>query len=756
MIGRLLSACAIAALCAAPAYGQELQTSDLNDGVHIEHFRVVVNGVQIADDAAVYLGDDETVYVSEDDLAAWQLKRPPKLTFQRNGLAYYGLQTDAQLATSYDRGQHELEIVAPRSAFIGQAAAGPPNIAPGRGAFLNYTLMRQSGSYDLYLAGRTGVFRMRYLSTAGVDGLEFHRGQTNWFRLDPVRHTVLSIGEGTSGDNWLGTNASFAGIHFASEYTSDPNYLAHGTLSVSGSAEMPSLLEIFIDNILVLRVDVRQGPFTVRDLPASAAHSDIVMVLTDATGNKTIQIARPTVDADFVAKGRTIYAFDAGIGEHNGNLKNTFYRGGVFEGAIRTGLTNRITGEVFAESIAGENFIDAGADVRLGSDQTLGFRIGGGNKRHAGQYRLNLHRGKFQLSEQFAYSSLRAEPIEGLDLGDVARLSENTDFSVTFSRRWSMGLRLDRSRDNQGSNSSSGAMRISYQSEGGVRIDVSPLYDFTHHLMSGNMSLSFAVARDRRVTERSAVTQQNQASAALEYRKDSSDPNDPISYEAQVSANQSQDRNFSIRDEMPWSSGSFRFQQQNGTRIYEPEISGAIAFVGSRFYALRTISSSESFGVVHLPGLKNVRVSVNSSLEGRTNSRGDLLLKRLSPWRDNTITVSEEDVPLNLNIRDPLHVFPASASPLDVTIPIVSRGGFIIEVVDESGAPLTPGSRLATAGTSYIVGYGGRSYITGVSSGSQQLTGSTATGACTVDVTVPAGLDDIPNLGRHVCRRLGR
>ncbi|MBV8688888.1 MAG: fimbrial biogenesis outer membrane usher protein, partial [Candidatus Eremiobacteraeota bacterium] len=639
MMMRTLLACALFLTCTTSALAQELTTNDLNDELHLEHFRVTLNGVQVADSTAVYLANDETVYVSDADLVAWNLKRPQKSTFERNGLAYYGLQTDAQLATSFDRKANELEIVAPASAFVGQRAATSPDLTPGRGAFLNYNQMRENGTYDLYLAGRNGVFRTRYLSTAGAAGLELHRGETYWYRLDPVHHYVLLLGEGTSGDNWLATSAGFAGFHFASEYSTDPTYLGHAPLSVSGVAESPSYLEIFIDNISVYRTNVPQGPFTVRDLPPSAARSDVVMVLTDEQGRKKIEIARPVLDAAFVAKGKTWFAIDAGIGEENRNLKHTYYRHGVFAGAIRHGITNRVTGEIFAESINGENFIDAGPDIRLAPQQTLEFRIGGGNKRHAGQYRLNATRGKFRLSEQFSYSSLKQEPIEGLDLGDIARLSETSELSIDFSPKISVALSLNRSRDNQGSNASLLSMRTSLRADNGLTLDINPFYDFARHLVSANMSLSFSAGANRRVSQRSAITAQNELSSALEYRKDSSDPSDPISYEAQISANQSQDRRLSIGDQLPWATANLRIEEQNHIRVYEPDVSGALAFVGGRVYALPTINSSETFGVVHLPGLRNVRISVNSESIGRTDSHGDLLLKKLSPYRDNTITV---------------------------------------------------------------------------------------------------------------------
>ena len=189
--------------------------------------------------------------------------------------------------------------------------------------------------------------------------------------------------------------------------------------------------------------------------------------------------------------------------------------------------------------------------------------------------------------------------------------------------------------------------------------------------------------------------------------------------------------------------------------LYEPQLQGAFAFLGGHFYALRTIGEKDSIGVVHLPGLKNVRITVDETDVGRTNSRGDFLVQKLSPYRDNVVGISEEDLPLGVNIADPLHVVPAAVSPLSLTFRVLSRGGFTLNVVDETDTPLAAGSELAGSSRSYTIGYDGRAYITGLPAGPQQLS-STANGVpCVVQITVPADVTGIPDIGRQVCRSAG-
>ena len=427
-----------------------------------------------------------------------------------------------------------------------------------------------------------------------------------------------------------------------------------------------------------------------------------------------------------------------------------YYRHGVFAGKFDIGFTNDITGELYAESINGENFIDAGADLRLGENHTLEFRAGAGNKRRSGQVRYDLRRGHFQLREIFGYNSLHADPIEGDDLGVVTQITESTELSIELSRKWTLAFRLDRNRDSEGSNSSLLTTKLRYRINT-FTFDVTPFYDFVKHRTYGNMSVNFAVGVGRRAGMRSSVTAKGETTAAVDYSKQNTEPGDPLSYQAQWSANKSQDRRFSITDDLPWVSANFNFQQQNGQKIYEPQLSGALAFLGGRVYALRTVSSSDSFGMVHVAGLPHAHVTVNDETMGLTDSRGDLLLRRLASFRDNAIGVSAEDVPLSLNVPEPKHVTPANSSPVAVTIPIAAVGSFTFHAVDEKGAPLAAGSELVGDHGKYVVGYGGRVYVAGVGAGPQHFSGTIAGVPCTVQINVPADLGTVPDLGQAIC-----
>jgi outer membrane usher protein len=744
--------CVFALLSAGVAHAQEVGVSDAFDEQYFaEQVSIDLNDVRVCDTCTIYIAGDDAVYVSAADIDAWQLKRSKKAAFERDGERYFGLQSDLNLATSYDRERHELEVVAPNSAFRGQPKARQ-QVTAGHGAFLNYQLSRENNEYTFVSGGPGGVFQTKYLSTAGAGGLEFHRGTTRWLHLDTKRNRAVSIGDDTSDGGWLGISAPFAGVRYLSDYSADPQYVSHAPPTVSGVADAPSLLDVYADNILVLQRYVPEGPFTVYDLPTSAAHSDIVLVLTGPSGAKTYEAARPQYDPNFLGRGFSSFRVDAGVGHQNVNLRGQFYRGLVAQGMVRYGLTDRITSEIFGESINGENFADAGADLLLGSSNTLGFRIGGGNRRHAGEYRLDVRSGSIRFRTKIAYNSQKQEPLSEVDFGNVvAQIADTSGLDVTITPDLQAGFELSRVRTNTGSFQSTLSTRIGYR-RGSLDLSLAPQYDLVTHLTSANIAISIRLLPNETITLDSAISTSGATSSGVEFSKEPLDPADPFTARIKGTYSESQSRSANFTDSMTWGVANVNWEQQSGKSIFEPRLSGALAFVGGGVDPIRYVNEGEAFGVLTTPARSGLGVDVNASPAGTTNARGRLLLRGLSAYRENTVKLQTGNLPIWANVIDPVRVVPEKWSPVDVRIDVASRGGMTFRAVDAQGLPLPVGSEmLGPGGTHFPVGYDGLIYITGLGAGLQQLHGTSAQGVCTIDLAVPANIDDIPDLGTQRC-----
>lgn len=740
-------------LCAAPALAVETVEDNFTDKYHLEHYRVEINDVIYATNVAVYISDEELIYVSDTDLDAWKLKRPLTPSFERGGHRYYGVQTDLNLAASYNRRDGTLEIVAPSSAFRGQPdETKPPPSTPGRGGFFNYDLNQDNQTYDFYAVSQGGIYQLKYQSTTSTE-FRFYRSTLRWFQLDSATHRAISVGDGNTNGGWIGSRIPFAGVRYASDYTTDPTYVSRGAPSVSGFATSPSLLEVYIDNVLAIQRYVPEGPFTVDGLPTSAANSDIVLVLTDQKGVKTTQEARPLYNPTFLGRGFSEFRLDSGIAQQNANLPTQYYRGFVTQADVRYGLTDNITAAVLGETINSKNFADVGADVLLAKDNTFGFRIGTGNIRRASEYRLNLQSGKVTFTEVYGLNSQTTPSIESTDSNNtIQNLSEQSSLNFPIGEKWTFQLSLNRGRSNQGADQSNVANQIS-TSIGKFNVSVTPMYNFISRKYSANANVNLQLDRGHSLSATSAVDESGQTSGAVTWRKSPVDPDDPITMSVKLTAAQSQDKQFEIEDAMPWAVASFNYQQQFGRSIYNPQLKGALALVGGNLYALQTIGEGESFGVLQIPGVSNARVKVNGSDAGTTNGQGWLFLRGLQPYRENTIDVNPADLPISYNLQDPIEVVPRKSAPIRVTTLVASRGGFTFVALDKNGVPLPAASVITSGNGRYPVGYGGRVYAGGLAPGTAHLYGTAADGqSCVIEIIVPKDTTTIPDLGTTTCR----
>jgi outer membrane usher protein len=735
-----------------PAFvvAQENIEDSFSNDYHLEGYRVAVNDVVVAKNAAVYIGNDETVYVSDDELDAWNLKHPRTPAFERDRHAYFGLQTDLALATTFNREEGTLEIVAPPTAFRGEPGTQRPELTPGRGAFMNYNLNALRQRYDMYAVSQGGIYQLSYIGMTDTQ-FAFRRSVLRWLQFDQTNHTAIVVGDSTSNGGWLGTSVTYGGIHYATDYTTDPQWVARQPPTVSGYANAPSLLEVYINNVLEIRRSIPEGPFTVSDLPIWAANSDIVLVLTDALGHKTVLQERPSYNPSFVGRGRTDFVIDTGVAKQNADQPNQFYSGFVGQSTVRYGLTDKITAEFLGEAINGDNFASGGADFALGPNNTFGFRMGGGNQRHSSEYKLNVTNGSLRFTEDLSYSSATTQPVSDLDFENITeQVQERSGLGFTIGPNLNFDFDFSRARSNQGSNQSNLSLRTS-TNVGAFNVWLQPFYDFIRRTTSANLGFNLRLDKIHSLRETTGITEQGQTSAAVTWSKNQADDDDPLSMQVKLSASATQDRGFDIADDMSWASASFNYQQQNGVNTYDPELRGALALVGGNLFALRSVGDMESFGVLQIPGASNVRVKVNGSDAGTTNSNGTLLLRSLQPYRDNSIDVNGADLPIWYNLDDPLQVVPQKGAPVRLGSVVASRGAFTFRALDEQGVPLAAASDITLGWSHYPIGYGGRVFVPGLAPGVARFTALANGRTCTIEVDVPKDLTTIPDLGAARC-----
>lgn len=729
-----------------PAWAQvEVQPTELD--VQPQHYGVSVNGVDVSDDSVFYLADDGTIFASSHDLAAWNLRYQEQPAFVRNGASYYGLQTQLKLAVAVQHPQERLQIIAPPTAFLDGPERQLFALTPGGGTFLNYKLdyrgatefspAETAGQYEIFFTKNAWSLQTNYRSLQTSSGIQFVRQSSTLSATDFRNHRDITLGEQRMDAGDVGSNPDFIGLYVASNYSVDPHFITQALPSVRGVATQPSLVEVYANNTLQWRQQVPEGPFTVRNLPPSAAYGDVTIVLTDATGHRTTEIVRPTYDAGLATRGNTQYTFNAGLLEREpanfgfGEPQATSSFGAST--LLRHGVTSWLTLQAMGESLGGDPFGAIGAELRpFVGNATIWF--GNGKLRRTGRFSYDWSGDKISFSERLEYNAeQRPDPFDPNGLSSRFREEGQLQYSPTYDLRFE--LKLDREATSDGSAQSLLTLISSY-AFGAVDLTFEPMYDRSRHAIDLRLQLSQRAGATHRITEAGNQPAGAPLSGSVGYSRSPRDPDDWWRYGVNAAMGRSLTRTVTVDSQMPWTLA--RFQGQDTTGLggnIIGEMEGAVGLpYGAGALATRDKYQESVIGVVRIPGFGGVRIDVNGSPAGYTDPSGKLVVPYLSSLQENIVTADISGLPLGVDVTDPVVVVPLPATPVSVNMLPPRAQSIVLRVVDTNGRALPPATWLVSdSGQRFPIGYDGRTYIHGLRAGSHRFT-TTSSPACAFDL----------------------
>jgi outer membrane usher protein len=182
--------------------------------------------------------------------------------------------------------------------------------------------------------------------------------------------------------------------------------------------------------------------------------------------------------------------------------------------------------------------------------------------------------------------------------------------------------------------------------------------------------------------------------------------------------------------------------------------SGGFAALGGTAFLTRRIN--DSFAVVQVPGIENVRVYADNQEIGRTDSNGDLLLPRLRPYDRNQVSIEQLDLPLDAEIKSlSIDVTPYYRSGVAVGFPIRRVRSAILRLVQEDGSAVPPGAHITLTGSeqTFPIGFDGALYVAGLAQ-NNELRARWDGKTCALTLTLPANPDPQFDFGIVVCKEV--
>ncbi|MEO6486790.1 MAG: fimbria/pilus outer membrane usher protein, partial [Thermoanaerobaculia bacterium] len=214
--------------------------------------------------------------------------------------------------------------------------------------------------------------------------------------------------------------------------------------------------------------------------------------------------------------------------------------------------------------------------------------------------------------------------------------------------------------------------------------------------------------------------------------------------------------------------GNGAFQYQTGFGRYElafsgfdgdaPSLSASGGLVYQRGNFLFTRPVQESFALVRVPGVPNVRIYSNNLEVGRTDQQGEIIIPSLLSYYGNKVRIEDRDIPMEFSV-------PA----VERTIAPPYRGGALVEfavrriqtvtgtvVVRTGDTEVVPAYGQITATGSGVtlispLGNGAEFYLENIAAGTYSVAVDYADGTCTFLLVVPETTEAFIKLGRLVC-----
>lgn len=626
-----------------------------------------------------------------------------------------------------------------------------PHDAPrqdGYGAVLNYDAFTQAGwardaggpefgSASLALDGRIfgppGVLEQSALvsKVRGQDAMTL-RLDTTWSYADTEDLVTYRAGDLITGGLAWSRPVRIGGVQIRRDFGLRPDLVTFPLPAASGSAVVPSVMDIYIDGLLVQSQSIAPGPYEVSNIPVMTGEGTARIVLRDAAGRET-QTDLPFYNApNLLRSGMFDFSVDAGFARRDyGNASASYDDTPVVSLSWRGGVKDWLTIETHVEAATRLLNGGAGALARLGQAGVLSFAgsasmtedVSGlqGYLAYDFQARsINVHASSIRTSGTF--TDLGTITANTLDLSANAppRAIDTLSIGVPVDE---LQVSLGYAHQSAASGERSGvaSLSLSHPVTQSGSIYVSALSDLEDRSKYGvflglSLQLGDTEADSMPVWGAASVsTSQEGTNATIEAGKPVEPDTDSFGWRVVDREGLFPLRSASVawRSSSALTSGEVRDTDERTD--LQLQASGALAVMGGGVFMTNRID--DAFAVVDA-GVPGVRVLQENRPIGLTDDDGQILVPRLQSQGVNHLAIDPRDLPLDAEAPETATIAtPRTRGGVHVSFGVVKdvKAALVI-LKDASGTDLPAGTQghLEGATEPVIVGYDGQTYVRGL------------------------------------------
>jgi outer membrane usher protein len=754
MVRRLLAVAALLLALPIAARAQEQRT----------FLDIVVNEVPKGDALVVLRGTDALVGVAtltEAGLAGFDGRRETV-----EGAPFVSLQS-LQPRVTFAFNDRDLKLVLSVSpellpAVVHEMRAGRPADLQYRrdsSLFVNYAVNSTSSKeYDLFTETGATVGGALLYTTVSMSPSGPVRGLSNVTIDQPGSIRRWTFGDAFAGGGGLAGDALVAGVTVSREFALDPYFVRHPTLSVSTPVVTPSVVELHVNGRVVRQEQVQPGRLDLRNLPLTSGHNDAKVVVRDAFGGTQEMSTTYYMTASVLARGVHDYQYSAGLRREALGYSSWAYERPVALARHRVGLTDSVTAGGRVEVAQG--LVSAGPSVNLrlpfGEVEGAAAFSRAGNAQGMAALGSYMYAGRLisgggtvrMMSPR--YATLSMTPLSQRPLVETSFFA-----AIPIRQRVSLSLQHSQATAAAAPTRIRTGIQASTQVFGVADLVVSASRVGDERGRGNEMSVGMTFRFGRRTTLTTSASADREGSRTA--------------IDVQQSLPTATGFGYQLRTETgtPVTSGVLQYQGRYGRYEVRREIvgnlqrstlsaAGAVVAIGGGVFATRPVRNS--FALVKVPGVADVRGFSANQEVGKTNRGGNLLIPDLLPYYGNQLNISDADVPIDYSI-----------SKVRLTIAPPYRGGavalFPVEQVRTisgkvqifAGGQQRPAKygqlSVAAGGKEFAspLGSDGRFYFENLPSGRFAATAQYADGTCALTLQVPVSSEPAIELGTVRC-----
>jgi outer membrane usher protein len=635
-----------------------------------------------------------------------------------------------------------------RKNFDASAEAENAGVQTSWGSILNYSLFAGAARDDdnddfIGFDGASLALDHRAYSPAGVlansailDAAD--SGEPDVLRLDssytysnPEMTLTATAGDIISGGlNWT-RPIRMGGVQIRRNFGLRPDLITMPLPEFSGSAEVPSTVDIYVNNVRAYSREIPAGPYSISNVPVITGSGQARVVVRDASGRETETVSPFFASSDLLRPGLLDYSVELGVARPGFGRKSFDYDDDpVGSGSLRYGFSNWLTGEVHAE--ASEELINGGAGV-VALAGVWGVIAASGSVSH--------HRGHTggQLFAQFDTT------IAGIDFtastirtfGKYADIGYAIGYDPLLTAAQLQELAPPKALDRvaagitlPGELGGLGMSALHIEEDGGEHSYVLSANYIRSLPWNASLTITgfaqfgeeeslgiFAGASMPLGTWGSGSTgisaDDRGVSVAADVVKPISEETGSFGWRAQVREGDISGEQASLAYRAEFFDAEVAAARIDDALQATVSVDGAIVMAEGGVFAARRIDDAFAIADVGAPG---VEVFLENRPVGKTGKSGRLLVTGLHSYERNRLSIEPDGLPLDAEVPETIvTVVPAERSGVMARFGVKQTSDAALVIFrDATGAYLPPGAEVLIEDnpTSFVIGYDGQAYIT--------------------------------------------